>query len=149
MVLHHAPIDHLAKLRRVVARLEKQEMHADDMDDFCKTAWHLIELVEKDPGSAKKMRREAIRLRADPDLILCEHVANAEKHRNVRAAVVEKSPLAGAEVRQGWGIGRYGQGAFGVGEQSIKFKLKNGTEYDAFDFAAAVLRKWEAVFSCQ
>lgn len=147
MALHPRPADHLDKLRRVVARLERREMHADDIDDFCKTTWHLIELVEKDQGSTREMRRAATRLRNDLDLIICEHVANSEKHGTVKSAVAAKSPLDSTEIRKGWGIGRYGQGAFGIGEQSIKLMLKDGTEYNAFDFATAVLSKWERAFS--
>lgn len=48
MVFRSGPAEHLAKRRRIVARLTEREVHADDMDNFCKTVWHLVELVEHD-----------------------------------------------------------------------------------------------------
>lgn len=146
MVLHSGPLEHLRKLRRIVARLGSQEMHVDDLDDFCKTAWHLVELVEKNPDSTRDMKRRASRLRADPDIVLCQYVATVEKHAESKPEVAARAGLRTVSVRQGWGVGRFGKGAWGVGEQSVTFELEDGTERNAIAFAAAVLRKWEAVF---
>ena len=38
MVFHNSASEHLVKLLRIVSRLDSQEMHVDDMDDFCKTS---------------------------------------------------------------------------------------------------------------
>src|SRR5687768_524658 len=142
MIFHRAPKDHLQKLRRIVARLRDNEIHADDLDDFCKTAWHLIELVEKDSASDRELRKRAARLRTDRDIALCEHAANVEKHGKSKLTAAEKAGLASTEIRQGWGIGRFGKGGYGVGEQSITFKYEDGTERNALEFAEIVLKKW-------
>ena len=147
MVFLSYPADHLEKLRRIAQRLHNDEMHADDMDDFCKTAWHLIELIKKNPSSTMKMRSRAIRLRDDRDMVLCEHLANVSKHGKSRPKTEAKAGLSTIEIEQGWGVGRFGKGGFGVGEQAITLKFKDGSERDAFEFVEAVLRKWEAVFA--
>lgn len=121
-------------------------MHADDLDDFCKTAWHLVELVERDANSTREMRKLASRLRSDPGISLCEHAANVEKHGTSKPKVAKKVGLNAVEINQGWGIGGFGRGGYGVGEQDITFKFDDGTERNAFDFAAAVLNKWEKIF---
>ena len=129
--------------------MQQNEMHADDMDDFCKTAWHLIELAEKDKGSPRARRQAASRLRSDPDLILCEHAAQTEKHGKSRPDVASKAGLREVEITEGWNTGGFGKGSYGKGEQGIKFKFENGVERDAFEFAAAVLQKWEMVFALE
>ena len=146
MVFHATPEEHLEKLRRVARRITQNEMHADDMDDFCKTAWHLVELVEKYPNSTREMRRRASLLRQDHDLIVCEHAANTEKHGKSRRKTAERAGLDGISIERGYGVGRYSRGGFGIGEQKITFNLQDGSDRNALDFVAAVLGKWEKVF---
>ncbi len=145
MVFLITPEDHFKKLRRIADRLEKDGMHPDDMDDFCKTAWHLVELVEK--KSDREMRKKATALRTDPDIALCEHAANTSKHGDSKRGVKEKAGSPTVEIEQGYGVGRYGKGGYGIGERSITFKFKDGTERNAFEFVATVLQKWENVFT--
>jgi hypothetical protein len=147
MIFHPTPDHHLSKLRRIVERLEKQEMHADDMDDFCKTAWHLIELVEKNHRSTQAQRQAASRLRSDPDLLLCQYGATMEKHGESKPKVADRAGLADVEVLTGYGAGGFGRGSFGHGEHGITFRFKNGAERTGLEFASTVLQKWEAVFA--
>jgi hypothetical protein len=55
-MLHKSAAEHLDKLIRVAARVDR-EVHKDDLDDFFKTAYHLVEITEKDPPAARSKRR--------------------------------------------------------------------------------------------
>lgn len=144
---HGSSADHLEKMRRIVRRLDQVEMHRDDMDDFCKTAWHLFEHVDREKGLDRNVRRKAQALRQDPDFVLCEHLANVGKHGRSRPDVATAASLESVEVSQGYGVGGYGKGGYGVGEQSIILKFGDGSTRDAGEMAATVLAKWEAVFA--
>jgi uncharacterized protein (UPF0147 family) len=144
---HSSSADHLTKMRRIVRRLDQVEMHRDDMDDFCKTAWHLIEHVAQEKELDRNVRRKAQALRNDADLILCEHLANVGKHGRSRLKVASAASLEAVEVSQGYGVGGYGKGGYGIGEQRIVLKFGDGSTRDAAELAATVLAKWEAVFA--
>jgi hypothetical protein len=147
MIFHAGPTEHFAKLHRIVARLIKQEVHADDLDDFCKTAWHLVELVEHDRTAPRQTRKRVSRLRSDPDIAVCQFAATMEKHGEVGDKVQERAKLSGVSIEQGWGAGRYGMGDYGVGEQSITLRFNDGTERDALAFVTTVLAKWTEALS--
>jgi hypothetical protein len=144
MVFHDSAEQLLEKLRRLVARLDKHKMHADDITDFCLTAWHMVEWAGRSPE--REVRKRAHRLRFDPDIALCRLVANREKHPEARLEEEERANFSEAKVERAWGLGRFGKGSWGVGEQRITFKLNDGTERDAREFARALLAKWENVF---
>lgn len=123
----------------------KIEMHRDDFDDFCKTAWHLIELVEKSASATKSQRSAAAKLRADHDLAVCEYLANTGKHSHARPRAVARSKFSVVEISVGYGVGRYGMGGFGVGEQAIVVKFTDGTERNALEIVQSVTAKWESI----
>lgn len=48
MPLHKNAIEHFEKINRVYAKLDKV-WHRDDFDDFFKSAYHILEITERDP----------------------------------------------------------------------------------------------------
>jgi hypothetical protein len=68
------------------------------------------------------------------------------KHGKVKPGVERRANLWQVKIEQGYGVGRYGKGGYGVGEQRITFRLNDGIERDAYEFATSVLEKWEHVF---
>jgi hypothetical protein len=67
MILHTTATEHFLKLRRVPARLEKDDVNDanlaefnDGVDDFCKTAYRLIENIAKDVSPQTRRRRSRI-----------------------------------------------------------------------------------------
>lgn len=143
--LHETPTDHLAKLRRLRDRMLTKEMHRDDFDDFCKTAWHLIELVERSSSADRLTKRKATALRSEHAFAVCEYLGNMGKHGRTRPTAVQRAKFSVIEISVGFGQGRFGMGGFGVGEQSIVVRFVDGTEANALDLVEEVMAKWEAI----
>ncbi|MFN3076665.1 MAG: hypothetical protein ABT940_07285 [Alphaproteobacteria bacterium] len=141
MVLHTTAQEHFAKLTRVNDRLAK-EVHKDDLDDFFKTAYHLIEITEKDPSVSAAQKAQATALRNDPDIKLCQEITNQQKHYTVK----KNAQIKDASVSQGWGVGRFDAGGWGVGEQSVTLNLADGTSRDARSLVSAIYAIVQAIF---
>lgn len=145
MVLHATAADHFMKLRRVYARLEN-EVHRDDLDNFFKTAYHLIENTEKDILANAAQKAAATAIRSDADIELCREITNKQKHYTLKPKSDASAKIKGASVEQGFGVGRYGAGGYGVGEQSITLQFKDGTSRDALDLVCSIMKKFEPIF---
>jgi hypothetical protein len=63
-------------------------------------------------------------LRRDPEIELCREIANRQKHFTLSPRSHPSPAIAGATIRQGYGMGRFGKGAYGVGEQSVTLNLE-------------------------
>jgi hypothetical protein len=50
------------------------------LDDFFKTAYHLIEIIEKCSTTTATQKAQATALRGDPEMELCREIANRQKH---------------------------------------------------------------------
>src|SRR5580704_1618555 len=125
-MLHKSAAEHLDKLIRVAALVDR-EVHKDDLDDFFKTAYHLVEITEKDPTSSPEQKAAATALRRDPDIAISRDICNGQKHFKLDPKRNPNPVVAGAETKGGYGVGRYGAGAYGVGEQSVTITLSDGT----------------------
>ena len=68
--------EHFQKLEKVVGRI-KGGLHKDDLDEFFKTAYHLIEVTERDEGTTLIQKSMASALRQDIDIRICRDIANA------------------------------------------------------------------------
>jgi hypothetical protein len=74
----------------------------------------------------------------------CGDLANAAKHFTLDKRV----PITrSASSKRGFGLGRYGVGAFGIGEESIEVQLNDGTNVSALELTQQVLDTWQAFFS--
>jgi hypothetical protein len=133
---------------------EKLRFDAKEMDkavnsyaffNFVVTAYHLIEWVEKDPRIPKAGKKDVPSLRKDKSIAVCRDLANASKHFDLRKDY-ENQTAKDAVSSQGWGIGRYGHGAWGVGEESIRIELLEGKEIDALVLKEDVLDLWTSFF---
>ena len=144
-MLHKSAAEHHQKLLRVLARIE-QAVHRDDLDDFFKTAYHLLEITEADPQATPAQKAAAAALRGDQDLQVCRDIANRQKHFKVDPKRNPAPKAKGAAIHEGYGIGRYGRGAYGAGEQRARIHLSDGTQVDALDLVRSVAAKWAAVF---
>jgi hypothetical protein len=145
MPLHATASEHFEKLIRVRRRLD-EEVHRDDLDDFFKTAYHLIEIIEKCGETTATQKAQAKALRRDPDMELCREITNRQKHYTLLPRSHPNPAIASATVRQGFGVGRFGKGGYGVGEQSISLNFKDGTQRDALDLANTIFGKFAQIF---
>ena len=144
-MLHNSAAEHHDKLRKVLGRIEA-EVHKDDLDDFFKTAYHLIEITEKDPATTLAQKAAALVLSADGDMKICREVCLRQKHFTLRPKHHRSPKTADATTKQGWDVGRYGKSGFGIGEQSVTINLTDGTTRDALDLVRGIAAKWAAVF---
>jgi len=135
----HTAGDLYAKLSRDASRLES-EVTSDAFFDFAVTACHLPEWMQSDPSSPGRNRLAMIR--RDPNYIVCREIANASKHFRVRGSAV-----ASVESEQGFGIGRFGHGGHGLGEEAIMLELTGGTSLDALEFIRSLLELFAPSFA--
>jgi hypothetical protein len=137
-------VDLFHKLQRDVARLDR-EVTNDQFFNLVITGYSLIDWVKCDaslPASARTP--EAIAgLHNEPWLKVCGDLANASKH-----FVLNKRKPVTKEVtsRAGWGVGRYGRGAYGEGERDIEVHIHGAPDWSALEFSVGVLQVWLQFF---
>lgn len=144
-MLHRSAAEHFDKLRKDLKRVE-EALHKDNLDDFFKTAYHLVEIVKRDRATTSLQKARAAELRQDIDFLICRDIANSEKHFGLDPRRNPTPTAKGASTLEGFGVGRYGMNGYGVGEQSISLHLSDGTSIDALGLARRVFEKWSAVF---
>ncbi|MGQ0712677.1 MAG: hypothetical protein ACT4PJ_02975 [Gemmatimonadaceae bacterium] len=135
----------LAKLKREHARLEN-EVTGDDLMNFVITGYHIIDWI-KNNTSVSSAVTAGVKLMYDNLYIaVCRDLANGSKHFDLRSdykdRVTDKT-----SVISGYGTGRFGKGAYGVGEPSIVIVLTDGQRFDALEFAKQVVAAWEDFFA--
>ena len=135
----------LQKLRRDAALLE-DEVTSDRLFNFVVTGYSLIDWIKHDPTvpAAAKVGSEIDSLYHDPWLTLCGDLATAAKHFEL---TTRKPTASGVTAARGWGVGRFGKGGYGVGEEEIRVHLPDGTAHDVFALVEGVLRAWKNFFT--
>jgi hypothetical protein len=137
--------DLFAKLERDAAALD-EEVTSDRFFNFVVTAYSLIDWVKNDPTVPALAKRKFLvdKLYKDQWLKVCGDLATACKHFELLLRVPITSS---ATSMQGFGVGRYGKGGYGVGEEGIKVTLNDGTTFQCQDFVNGVLTTWKTFFS--
>lgn len=137
-------VDLFHKLQRDVGRLNN-EITSDDLFNFVITGYSLIDWVKHDTSLPAFARTsdEIDRLHKEPWLKVCGDLATASKHYTLTR---RKPVVISAESQRGFGVGRFGQGAYGVGEEAIEIRINNNSEWTALEFACGVLQAWLQFF---
>ncbi len=138
--------EHFQKLEKVVGRI-KGGLHKDDLDEFFKTAYHLIEVTERDEGTTLIQKSMASALRQDIDIKICRDIANASKHFRLDPKLNPSPTIERASTCEGFGVGRFGKGAYGIGEQSVTLHLSDGTTTNALSLVERIFAKWAEIFT--
>jgi hypothetical protein len=77
-------------------------------------------------------------------LKVCGDLATASQH----FTLTQRMPItASASSARGFGIGRFGRGGYGVGEESIEVQLNDGTSFHCLDLVQGALSSWQTFFS--
>lgn len=137
-------VDLFHKLLRDIGRLNK-EITSDDFFNFVITGYSLIDWVKHDtslPATARTSE-EIDGLHKEPWLKVCGDLATSSKHYTL---TTRKPVVTNAESQQGFGKGRYGKGAYSVGEEAIEIRINNNSEWTALEFACGVLQAWLQFF---
>ena len=131
--------DLLAKLERDAQKLKSEEVNSDYFFNFVVTGYSLIDWVKHDPTVPASAKQSVQTLYADRWIKICGDLANASKH----FSLTSRTPLvASTDVESGYGVGRYGMGGWGVGEQSIEITLSDGSTFDCLRLVDDVLTTW-------
>jgi len=116
------------------------------MFNFVVTARHLPEWIEKDP-TAPPESKSALSAVRDTDVYrTCRDIADASKHFELTAKRSVESNVGEVSSDQGYGVGRYGKGGYGVGEESITVLLASGERTDALAFSRLILDLYRPLF---
>jgi hypothetical protein len=135
--------DLLEKLRRDAALLD-EEVSSDRFFNFVLTGYSLIDWVKNDPTVPAVAKAAVSSLYSDRWLKVCGDLATASKH----FVLTTRVPVtADASSHRGWGIGRFGKGGWGSGEESIVVKLNDGTTYSGLDLVKEALQTWDGFFA--
>ena len=126
------------KLLRDFARLSN-EVTGDAFFDFVVTGYSLIDWVKNDPSIHAAAKSDVDILYDDTWLRICGDIATGMKHFTLRKRTPVTSSVSSSE---GFGLGRFGKGDYGVGEQSIVVLLKSGQTYDCSELAEGVTQSW-------
>jgi hypothetical protein len=121
--LHPTAAENFQKLRWIYEWIDAHEMNKHALGIFFIVAYHLIECIEKDKASSTDLKARAGALRRDGEIKLCRELANGEKHFELDARQGVRH-ITGQETAQGWDVGRFGAGRYGVGEESVNPDLK-------------------------
>jgi hypothetical protein len=140
----NSAVDLFHKLQRDVARLDRAITH-DQFFNLVITGYSLIDWVKNDTSlpAAARTSESITGLHKEPWLKVCGDLANASKHfvLTTRKPVVRR-----VTSKSGFGIGRYGKGAFGEGERDIEVHIDGAPIWSALEFSVGVLQVWIAFF---
>lgn len=137
--------DLFAKLQRDAAALD-DEVTSDRLFNFVVTGYSMIDWVKNDPmvPAAAKNTSSIQGLYGDSLLKVCGDLATAVKHFKLTSRVPVTSSAA---TSQGYGVGRFGKGGYGLGEESIEVVLNDGTCFHCLDLVQGVLTTWQTFFT--
>lgn len=137
--------DMLDKLRREHQRLQA-EVTSDNFFNFVATAYHLLEWVERDPKVPATAKTNLSSVRSASCIAACRDLTNASKHFSLKSNY-QNQVTSSAKSERGFGVGRFGKGGYGIGEESISIMLKDGTTLNGLQLAADTVNEWESFFT--
>src|SRR5882724_13085910 len=126
--------DLFEKLKRDAEALDR-EFSSDGLFNFVITGYSMIDWIRKDPSVPASARSVASSLYDMQWLKICGDLATGCKHFTLtkRTPMVSSAPAA-----TGFGVGRFGKGAWGVGEESVSIQLNDGTSYSGLQLVEGV-----------
>ena len=137
--------DLFEKLQRDAAALDA-EVTSDRLFNFVVTGYSLIDWIKNDPSvpASAKVASAIEGLYSDTWLKVCGDLATASKHFRLTS----RPPVTtSAKASRGYGVGRYGRGGYGVGEESVMLQLNDGTSFHCLELARGVVASWQAFFT--
>ena len=130
------------KLKRDAELLE-DEVTSDRLFNFVITAYHLCDWVGKASEVPETIRVCGGSAWKNKPISICRDIADASKHfgLNRKPGTVDK-----VESQRACGTGRFGKGAYGVGEEGITLTLSDNLHIKALSFKNEVLNFWHDFF---
>ena len=137
--------DLFAKLQRDSDALD-EEVTSDGLFNFVVTGYSMIDWLKNDPAVPASAKADIVvsDLRKDKWLKVYGDLAIASKHFKLKQRVPVTSS---ATTSQGFGVGRYGKGGYGVGEESIEVQLNDGATFHCIELVQGVIASWQTFFA--
>jgi len=120
-------------------------VNSDRLFNFVVTGHSLVDWIKNDPSvpAAAKSETEIAALHANEWLAICGDLATAAKH----FSITRRQPVTEAvTTARGFGVGRFGAGPFGVGEEQITVHLPNGEAHSFLALVHGVVYAWMEFF---
>lgn len=146
MTLLYTARERFDLLKRTCLKLH-EAVHKDDFFVLVIVGHHLKEAIQRDPSfnpDEGERSRVSKAIYNEPMWRVCSELSNNEKHAGEKR--VKNVVFKDVEVKFGYGVGRFGVGLYGDGEQSITVELIDGTEISALTFADAVIELYQQYF---
>lgn len=121
----------------------EQEMSSKGLINFAMTAYHLREWVKLGEYPVA-MKSAAEKLSDLSEFQACRDIANGSKHFQITRY---QPTTASVESEQGWGLGRFGCGSFGEGEEEITVTMTDGQSWDSVQLINKVVDMWGSLFT--
>jgi len=137
--------DLLAKLERD-AELLREEVSSDRFFNFVVTAYSLADWIENDPNVPSSAKSDLQRFRGTDQIQICRDLTNASKHFQLDPRRNPNPKVVAADSEQGFDVGRFGVGGYGVGEEEITVVLSAGNTIKGLDLVEDTLREWKQFF---
>lgn len=83
---------------------------------------------------------------SNPFVAMCRDLANASKHFELRSDYRDRVTDE-VSVASGYGAGRFGVDAYGVGEPSVIIVREDRSRINALEFADKTLETWREFFA--
>lgn len=130
------------KLKRQANYLNN-EVGWELFNEFAITAFHLCDWILSDPKVSPAIIADMRVLQNTQEIQACRDIANTIKHREITRYT---PTVIDATADRGFGVGRFGRGGFGVGEESILITLVDGTIINGLTLSEKVIELWEKFF---
>ena len=126
------------------ARALDEKVTSDRLFNFVVTGYSLIDWIKNDPSIAAAAKNDTKCLYEDRWLKVCGDLATACKHFKID----QRPPItSNTSSSTGFGMGRYGKGVYGIGEESIEIKLNDGSSFQCDELVSNVLSTWKCFFT--
>jgi len=134
--------DLYAKLGRDASSVH-DEVSSDRLFNFFVTAWSLVDWLKSDESVPHEAKAARDTIQNDPLLQVCRDLANGCKHHTITRYDTSTERTVSTS---GFGLGRFGKGAFGIGEESVVVVMKDGTCYPVLQLVDDVTEHWRLFF---
>jgi hypothetical protein len=137
------PVNMLIELREHGASLEKKVTWMK-FNAFALAAYHLCEWIESDPAATKAAVADVRVLKSSLQIQACRDAANRYKHKKITrySPTTERTDVKEA----GWGIGGFGKGGHGQGEEEVLLSMRGGGNFNALRLSQEVVEMWNEFF---
>lgn len=138
--------DLFAKLERDAGLLQ-DEVSSERFFNFVVTAYSLADWVQNDPSIPTAAHNDLANFRSTNELQICRDLANASKHFQLDPKRNPNPAVTSTLSEQGFGIGRFAVGGYGVGEEEISVDLSAGNTMNGLDLVQNMLKAWQQFFT--